>query len=236
MSIGNLPVEIFSSLNEDFVVKLCVSIIIMKFGKADDYKFALKVLNPIIKEKESQIFEVGEKMIKDSIFRDWIGAKYVELILVKKLESEYNINVKELPFSSMSPREFERLIYWILKLDKRWRNVQWRGAAGKEKGKDIFAIKVDSNQNWIIQAKRKKNFSRKELIEEVIKVKPELEKYNAEGYLICISKNASDKLRKAAEEIEEQNNYVIMIWDNEDLNFKVKNSPLLLLEFFNIRL
>lgn len=233
ISLGKLPIDVFSFLNQKLGIISCINILIMKFGEIDDYKIALKKLNPIIHDKWEQILTIDDRLIRDSIIRDWITAKYIELILLKKIEFENIVKTKELPYSSISPREFERLIYWIIKSDKNWVNTQWRGAAGKEKGKDIFTVKVESNRNWIVQVKRDKNFSRKDLNDEFLKVKPELEKYNAEGYLVCIAKNASDDLRKVGEDLQEQNKYFIEIWDSEDLSFIIKKSPLLLNEFFN---
>lgn len=233
ISLGNLPIDVFSFSDQKLGIKSCITILIMRFGRLDDCKIALKTLNPIISDKWEQILTNDDRLIKDSIIRDWITTKYIELILVKKIESESILKTPELPYFSISPREFERLIYWIIKSDKKWINVQWRGAAGKEKGKDIFATKVESNKNWIVQAKRDKNFSRKDLNDEFLNVKPELAEYDAEGYIVCIAKNASDDLRKAGEEIQQKNDYLIELWDSEDLNFIVKTSPRLLYEFFN---
>ncbi|MHA1439264.1 MAG: hypothetical protein ACTSPD_16965 [Promethearchaeota archaeon] len=50
-----------------------------------------------------------------------------------------------------------------------------------------------------------------------------------------IAKNASDDLRKAGEELQEENNYLVEIWDSEDLNFIIKTFPLLLYKFFSIK-
>ena len=234
ISLDLFPIEILHSRDRRLDTRLCIVILIMKFGRLNDYQIAFKILDPILLDKWEQIFTKDNEMAKDSIVRDWIGAKYIQISLAKKIESENLIKTRELPYFSISPREFERLIYWILKSDINWTNVQWRGAAGKEKGKDIFAVKIESNRNWIVQAKRDKNFSRKDLNNEYLKVKPEIEKYNAEGYLICIAKNASDDLRKAGEELQKKNSHIFEIWDSEDLNFILKSSPLLLFEFFNI--
>ena len=216
-------------------VKLCVTILIMKFGSADDIKIALKILIPTLQNKWNQILSRNDKLIKSSSIRDWISSKYIELLIIKKLELNFVLKIKELPYFSLSPPEFERLIYWIIKSEKKWKDVQWRGATGSERGKDIFAIKADNNNNWVIQVKRDKNFSRKDLNDEFLKVKPELEEYQSEGYLICIAKNASDNLRKAVEKLMQNNEYLIEMWDSEDLNFIIKRSPILLKEFFNYR-
>ncbi len=233
ISLGSLPIDVFSFQDQRLGIELGIALLIMKYGGLNDYRLALKILSPIIYDKREKIFTKNNSLIKDSILRDWISTKYIELMFIKKIESENITKPRELPYSSISPREFERLILWILKSNKDWTKVQWRGAAGKEKGKDILAVKVDSNRNWIVQAKRDKNFSRKDLNDEFLKVKPELEKYNAEGYIVCISKNASDDLRNTGDELQEQNNNLIEIWDSEDLSFFIKKYPKLLSEFFN---
>ncbi len=66
-----------------------------------------------------------------------------------------------------------------------------------------------------------------------MKVKPELEDYNSEGYIIYIAKNATDDLRKIGEALARKYGYEIKIKDSEALNFIVKQEPLLLKEFFN---
>ncbi len=233
ISLGNFPINILNIPKQNMEVKLCVTILIMKFGSADDIKIALKILIPTLQNKWNQILSRNDKLIKGSIIRDWISSKYIELLIIKKLELNFVLKIKELPYFSLSSHEFERLIYWIIKSEKKWKDVQWRGATGSERGKDIFAIKADNNNNWVIQVKRDKNFSRKDLNDEFLKVKPELEEYQSEGYLICIAKNASDGLRKAVEKLMQNNEYLIEIWDSEDLSFIIKRSPILLKEFFN---
>ncbi|WP_371804365.1 hypothetical protein [Candidatus Lokiarchaeum ossiferum] len=42
--------------------------------------------------------------------------------------------------------EFERLAFWVLKLDADWDDVQWRGEAGGEKGKDLMATRRESKK------------------------------------------------------------------------------------------
>ncbi|MHA1844113.1 MAG: restriction endonuclease [Promethearchaeota archaeon] len=232
ISLGQLSIDIFNGQDQGLAIKLSIATLIMKYGVSDDCKNALSLLNPIISNKWDQIFTKDNRMVKDSIIRDWLSAKFIQIILIKKSEQNV-INAKELPFFTLSPREFERLIFWIFKSDNNWTDVQWRGAAGREKGKDILAKRKESGRNWIIQAKRERNFSRKDLNKEYIKVKDEIKEYNAEGYIVCTAKNASDDLRKAGEELQKKNNHIVKIWDSEDLSFIIKNSNSLLHEFFN---
>ena len=235
ISLGSLPIDTLRIPQQSRELEYSLSLLIMKFGKIDDFKKVNIMMNSILESTWNQISAKENKLIKGASIRDWLISKYIELLVIKELEMDFNIQIPELPFFSLSPREFERLIYWIFKSDIKWRNVEWRGAAGSEEGKDILAIKKDSDKNWIIQAKRDKAFSRSNLINEFSKVRSELKKYDSEGYIICIAKNASDDLRKAAEELMEESKYNLEIKDSEDLNFIVKNSPILLKEFFKIR-
>jgi len=233
ISLDQHPFNIKNFSNNNLEINLGLVILILKFGNNLEIKSSIIFLKSLIDHFWEEIIYAKQKLIKGTYIRDWLSLKYLELLLLKKLETIYKIEVSELDYFSLSPREFERIIYWIFKAKPTWKHVQWRGAAGREKGKDLLAKKQSNNRFWIIQAKREKNFSRANLINEYQKVKQELKVYNSEGYILCIAKNASDDLRKAGEYLEEKSKYKIEIWDREDLNYIVKKYPILLKEFFN---
>ena len=61
------------------------------------------------------------------------------------------------PFKSLSPDDFERLIYWLASYCGEFDAVHWyRGARASGKGRDVVAIKpVDAGrERWYIQCKR----------------------------------------------------------------------------------
>jgi len=55
ISLGNFPINIFNIPKQNMEVKLCVSILIMKFGSADDFIIALKILIKTLQNKLNQI-------------------------------------------------------------------------------------------------------------------------------------------------------------------------------------
>ncbi|MBN1813550.1 MAG: SUMF1/EgtB/PvdO family nonheme iron enzyme [Anaerolineae bacterium] len=58
-------------------------------------------------------------------------------------------------FEDLSPDDFERLIYWIIKRSGEFDEVQWYGGPG-DRGRDVVAYKHTSagREKWYIQAKR----------------------------------------------------------------------------------
>src|SRR5689334_19802022 len=63
--------------------------------------------------------------------------------------------IKPLPFSSLSPDDFERLSLWLVELEG-YERPQHVGAGGSDDGRDISALKSTSNgkEIWYFQCKR----------------------------------------------------------------------------------
>ena len=79
---------------------------------------------------------------------------------------------KPLPFSELSPLEFERMCLWLIERQGYLR-LQHLGEAGKEQGRDIVAYKLiaDGEEFWYFQCKRYQRISAATL-------KAEVDKYN----------------------------------------------------------
>lgn len=58
-------------------------------------------------------------------------------------------------FKDLSPADFERLVYWLVKRSDEFDQVQWYGGV-RDKGRDVVAYKhtPTSREKWYIQCKR----------------------------------------------------------------------------------
>ena len=232
ISSGIFNVGILRLMEDDFEISSSIILLFLRFGKKNEMNILKKFI-------ESQIYKFWDKIIKlknseevNSFIRDWLCLRLLQIQLNLVLSSYAVYKVEEIDFFNLSPRNFERLLFWIFKKKKGWKNVQWRGASGSEKGKDILAVKKLNNKNWIIQAKREKNFSRSNFLQEFNKTLIELENYECEGYQIFLARKATDDIYKCGEELERKFKYRIKVKDRSDLNFIIKNNPILLKEFF----
>lgn len=232
-SSGNFEVSLIKLLENDIEIASCFTLILLKFGKKTGLDIAKDYIDSKVNELWKRIIRLNNKPEIGSFIRDWLCLRLLQIQVKKKL-SFYNIyNVDELDFFTLSPRNFERLLFWIFKKKKGWKEIQWRGAGGSEKGKDILAIKKKSERNWIIQAKREKNFSRSNFEQEFEKVLSELKNYDCEGYQIFLARNATEDIFKCGEELAKEYKYQIKVKDREEINYIVKHEPILLKEFFN---
>lgn len=233
ISSGKFDISLVKLFENDIEIALSFTIILLKFGK----KFELEIANNYLNSKVNEIWEIILRLRNQpeisAFIRDWLCLRLLQIQVKKKLSTFKSYIVDELDFFSLSPRNFERLLFWIFKKKKGWKEIQWRGAGGSEKGKDLLAIKKKSERNWIIQAKREKNFSRSNFEQEFDKVLGELKYFDCEGYQIFLAKNATEDVFKCGEELAKEYKYQIKVKDREEINFIVKQEPILLKEFFN---
>ena len=191
-----------------------------------------------IKEKLEKIeytmkLDPGKMKSIPVFFDKWICMEIYLLSLYSYLAHKYEFFKQILPFSELMPSEFERLCYWIVSLNSStWTDVHWLGAAGGERGKDIVAKCIKSNKHWIFQCKRVNQYGPSLFRKEFNKVLPEIQKYDAEGYLLFITRAASDKLRDLIREESQEKGIQIVIYDEVKIDLIVKQNKLLLNEFF----
>lgn len=197
------------------------------------------VVFSILKEKLKEIEHNGVihsekiKLIPDFIVK-WICMEIFLSSLRVIVSNRYELLNKVLPFFELAPREFERLCYWIISLKpSKWKDVQWLGAAGGEKGKDILAKNAESDKYWVIQCKRVKQYGPKAFKTEFKKIYPEIQKLNAEGYLLYLARPASDNLRKVMSQESKNKGVIIQVYDKAKIDLIVKQNPFLLKEFFH---
>jgi len=222
--ISTLPVE-FTCYIEDLT-----KLNIIWFSTKSSIQFVpsiFSISNSIVNQNQ----KYNDLTLNDWIL-EWIVMEYQ--ILAHKIDINNGIkNYKhEIPISELSPLEFERLGFWILKSDPQWLEVQWRGEAGGEKGKDHMAIHKETRRKWIFQCKRVKNFGSSDFEKEFEKVLPELIHYKCEGYLLIISRKITDKLYKTIENTIIEYGFKVKIYNKSELEYRIKNSKPIFNEFF----
>jgi len=74
-------------------------------------------------------------------------------------------------FDDLSPDDFERFIYWLVKRSRDFSEVQWYGGA-RDRGRDIVAYKhtATGREKWYIQCKRYQSIDFATLREELDKL------------------------------------------------------------------
>lgn len=76
-------------------------------------------------------------------------------------------------FEDLSPEDFERLIYWLVKRDQKQKfdAVEWYGGA-RDKGRDVVAYKhtTGGREKWYIQCKRYQQIAYSTLHDELNKL------------------------------------------------------------------
>ena len=73
-----------------------------------------------------------------------------------------------LPFGALSPREFERLCHWLV-CREGYENVEWLGASGRDKGRDVVAWR--DGVRVVFQCKRVKAFRGTDAEKEIEKLR-----------------------------------------------------------------
>ena len=232
LSQGSLDLSVIQLFEYGIEVLMCLVLLLLKFGKKNELLYSKNLIEKKIANFWSQILKLKKSPEISSYIRDWLCLRLLQIQINTKISSYSVLDIGELDFFSLSPRNFERLIFWIFKNKKKWRGVEWRGSGGGEKGKDILAIKKKNDNYWIIQVKRDKSFSKSHFEEEFKKVGSELMKYNCEGYQLFLARNATDDIYKCGEKLARISKYKIKVKDREEINYIVKNNPILLQEFF----
>ena len=143
---------------------------------------------------------------------------------------------KPLPFSDLSPLEFERMCVWLVEREE-YLQPQHFGQAGGEQGRDIVAHKpTDAGKElWYFQCKRHKHISTSSL-------KKEVDKYAAlartdptkrpTGIVFVTSAVVSARIRDNVDAYCRDHGYDCDFWARTELDMRVKKYPEIVEEFF----
>ena len=142
----------------------------------------------------------------------------------------------ELPFDSLSPRDFERLCLWLVEREG-FQRAEHLGAAGSEQGRDIVAYRPTSggDQLWYFQCKRTRRAGPKTLVREVDKIivlveeRPELA---PTGVVFVTSRDLSAEARRKTRAHCGEQGWRVEFWARTELDQRVWRYPDLVREFF----
>ena len=138
-----------------------------------------------------------------------------------------------LPFSSLSPLDFERLCLWLVQREGYERG-EHRGAAGSEQGRDIVAWR--DGEQWAFQCKRVQSFTAATARKEIQKLFDELPVRQIpipRHYVFAASCLISSEIREQIGK-EYGDRLDLHFWAVTELDEKVKKHPDILEEFFQL--
>src|SRR5436305_1494939 len=136
---------------------------------------------------------------------------------------------KPLPFSELSPLEFERMCLWLVER-QGYSRPQHLGEAGSEQGRDIVAHKPTAagEEVWYFQCKRYQRINAATL-------KSEVDKYNKlaqhepakrpTGIIFITNAVVSAKVRESVGAYCQECNFQYEIWARTELDMHVKKYP-----------
>jgi hypothetical protein len=142
-----------------------------------------------------------------------------------------------LPFSELSPAQFERLCLWLVE-HEGYAKAERLGEAGSEQGRDVVAYleAPTGKQMWYFQCKRYQTISAATLIKEV-------QKYNALaaadpaakpfGIVFVTNSVLSAAARKQVKKSCVEHGYECEFWARTELDRKAKKHEDILGEFFD---
>ena len=143
-----------------------------------------------------------------------------------------------LPFASLSPGDFERLVYWLL-VAEAFQDLEHVGAAGKEHGVDIVAYRLGEHgrERIYVQCKRVTVFSPSAFEGAVEKVRLAVEEGlwpQPTRMLFAVTVEPSAEARRRCIAACEQAGFGCEFLTLHELDRRVKLQPEALWEFFEV--
>jgi hypothetical protein len=144
-----------------------------------------------------------------------------------------------LQFSALSPEDFERLVYWLVRRSGEYDEVQWYGGEGG-KGRDVVAYKRTSagREKWYIMCKRYERITFATLRNELDKLahfateQPDFAPYAIVFATAClVPPQTRDRAAEYARQLNLPEPYC---WSQLELDEMVKGQPDTLKEFFGV--
>lgn len=129
-------------------------------------------------------------------------------------------------WKTIAPAVFEKLCAAVL-ANVGYKNIQWYGEAGSDKGRDILAERIDSpvpgverREKWMIQCKRytQSTLSKKE-VKDLMDAALE---HEIDGLLIIVTSKVSANLRDWLSAAQEKYPFRAFIWEEIDFRRQVR--------------
>lgn len=144
--------------------------------------------------------------------------------------------IKPLPFSSLSPTEFERLGLWLIGLEG-YQRPQYLGEGGSDAGRDIVALKpaADGEEIWYFQCKRRLRVEAATFLAEVEKYRhlTQLDPTKRPAGVVFITNAVvSAHIRDIVSDYCHKKGFQIEFWASTELDMRVKKHAEIVEEFF----
>ena len=142
----------------------------------------------------------------------------------------------EIKWNDFKPEDFEKLCYHILEANG-FSNLKWHGKFGNDKGRDIFATKIENplpNANkqtsWIIQCKR--YLSKPPNKDEISSFLNSAREFKPNNVLIMISNTLTSNTKDWLDSVKDEYKFDIYLWEEQDLKTQIIRHKDKLFEFF----
>ena len=135
-----------------------------------------------------------------------------------------------LPFSRLSPADFERMSLWLIQREG-FERQEYLGEAGVDRGRDLVATK--DGRSFVFQCKRVQRFGPKAVRSEIKKILSPSSGERPDEVLFIVTCPVSARTRQHARDLwgeKETCNF----WSEAELDARIKRHPDIIAEFFQI--
>ena len=146
------------------------------------------------------------------------------------MDASYSYQRKVLALDRLSPQDFERLTYWLVRREG-YERVEYLGEAGSEQGRDVVACK--DGRRVVFQCKRVKRFGLATAKEEIEKLRALAEPEEKPDELVfVVSTPVSADLRAKIRKLWSGAPETCRFWSGAELDERIKRHPEAMREFF----
>ncbi len=132
-----------------------------------------------------------------------------------------------LPLESLSPEDFERLCFWLVRREG-FERVEYLGQAGSDQARDIIAQR--HRRRFMFQCKRVRQFGPKAVEMEIDRLMELLADERPDEFVFVVTRQMSAKARQRARDLWGQT--TCHFWTGAELEERIRRHPDLLKEFF----
>ncbi len=140
---------------------------------------------------------------------------------------------QELPLDRLSPRDFERLTYWLVRREG-YERVEFLGQAGSEQGRDVVAWK--GGRRVVFQCKRVRRFVLAGAVDELAKLEKLGEGERPDVMVFVVSIAVSADLRAKIRGFWWGADEDCRFWSGAELDERIKRHPEVVKQFFRLLL
>ncbi len=136
----------------------------------------------------------------------------------------------------LSPRDFEELCYHLLAIAE-FKNLEWHGSGGGDRGRDITAAKVDSpldgievSRKWVVQCRHMVRSSvSKAAVQDWL---ASCREHAPDDALLIVSSTLSSAMKDWLRAIRQEYRFAIHLWEEGDLKRQIEKHAIKLQKFF----